>query len=441
MKNFLLSLCFAFFLQQCFAQCSFESIVLNPAPVSNQYAPGTIVTFCYSVDSFTQGGTNWLHGVQLIFGGGWDTSTLTVISLPVECDTFGFWGYYQSCTSSATGETFGPGFYFENSQGNINSEIDDEPGNNYGDGGTDCYSFSWTFCFSVQVSPDCVSGGDLSAIAISTGDGTTGSWNDGSCSGVPFDMVSGVTCGGCTFTASTEVTNPLCNGGTGTATATPSGGVEPYSYSWTPGEQTTATASNLTAGTYTVVITDSAGCVGTSTATIVDPPLLVANAGIDTIVCADIYYPLGGTPTATGGTPPYHYSWPEIGIDNPNPVIVASTSATYHLIVTDTNGCVMSDSVVLTVVTCTGIPGLNDLSSFSIYPNPNDGVFNITINKEIMQHHPYLVLYDLVGKEILRRKMNSEQETLNLKDLGHGVYSLAVESNEKLSMRKLVEIY
>jgi hypothetical protein len=55
----------------------------------------------------------------------------------------------------------------------------------------------------------------------------------------------------------------------GTATATPSGGTPPYTYLWsgTP-PQTTATATQLSAGNYTVTITSSEGCTGIDTTTV-----------------------------------------------------------------------------------------------------------------------------------------------------------------------------
>ncbi|HXC03533.1 MAG TPA: SprB repeat-containing protein, partial [Bacteroidia bacterium] len=56
----------------------------------------------------------------------------------------------------------------------------------------------------------------------------------------------------------TTHTNVKCNGGThGTATAHVTGGTAPYTYSWSSSPvQTTVTASNLPAGTYTLTVTD-----------------------------------------------------------------------------------------------------------------------------------------------------------------------------------------
>ena len=61
------------------------------------------------------------------------------------------------------------------------------------------------------------------------------------------------------ITFSTNSTDELL-GLDGTATASVSGGTAPYSYLWTPGGQTGATATGLAAGTYTVEVTDANGC-------------------------------------------------------------------------------------------------------------------------------------------------------------------------------------
>ena len=61
------------------------------------------------------------------------------------------------------------------------------------------------------------------------------------------------------ITFSTNSTDELM-GLDGTATASVSGGTAPYSYLWTPGGQTGATATGLAAGTYTVEVTDANGC-------------------------------------------------------------------------------------------------------------------------------------------------------------------------------------
>jgi len=79
-------------------------------------------------------------------------------------------------------------------------------------------------------------------------------------------------------TASTSVTDPPCNGGTGSATVTITGGAgPPYIYEWsTTPVQTNQTATGLSAGTYTITVIDG-GCSVTATATITQPTPIVPN--------------------------------------------------------------------------------------------------------------------------------------------------------------------
>ena len=59
------------------------------------------------------------------------------------------------------------------------------------------------------------------------------------------------------LSASISESDVLCNGGnTGTATATQTGGTSPYTYLWSNG-QTIANPTDLSAGTYTVTVTDA----------------------------------------------------------------------------------------------------------------------------------------------------------------------------------------
>ena len=65
-----------------------------------------------------------------------------------------------------------------------------------------------------------------------------------------------------------NIINASCVSNNGSATVTPTGGFEPYTYSWSPSGGNSLTASNLTAGAYTVRVTDKKGCYVDASATI-----------------------------------------------------------------------------------------------------------------------------------------------------------------------------
>ena len=78
-------------------------------------------------------------------------------------------------------------------------------------------------------------------------------------------------------TSSTPTTCQACTDGSATAVVT--GGTPSYSYVWAPGGQTTATASNLGSGSYTVTVTDAQGCTVMDTVTVLAPTGIIAHSG------------------------------------------------------------------------------------------------------------------------------------------------------------------
>ena len=77
----------------------------------------------------------------------------------------------------------------------------------------------------------------------------------------------------CGLTVSTSATDESAIGANdGSATATPSGGTSPYTYAWSPSGGSSATESGLTAGTYTVTVTDANGCIVSDDATVGSGP-------------------------------------------------------------------------------------------------------------------------------------------------------------------------
>lgn len=89
------------------------------------------------------------------------------------------------------------------------------------------------------------------------------------------------------ITISMQVANESCPGtADGSITAIPSGGIGTYSYLWSTGDQVQQ-ITGLTAGTYSVTVTDQQGGIATATATVgVNNPAPLATAGNDTAICA-----------------------------------------------------------------------------------------------------------------------------------------------------------
>ncbi len=201
-------------------------------------------------------------------------------------------------------------------------------------GGTPAYTYNWA------------PGGQTNAMAtgLSAGSYTVTVTDKNGCTATASATVTSIS-GGLTAGIS-SVTNIKCNGAaTGSATATAAGGTLPYTYNWAPGGQTNATATGLTAGTYTVTVHDKNGCVATASATLTQPPLIVVSVSGTPEKCNG-----GSTGTAssttTGGTPAYTYNWTPSGGTNAN--ATGLSAGTYTLTVTDANGCTKTASISIT---------------------------------------------------------------------------------------------
>src|SRR5439155_651246 len=179
-------------------------------------------------------------------------------------------------------------------------------------------------------------------------------WNDGATTQDRTGLSAGtytVTAtdqGGCTATLTRTITQPDVLGMTGTVTdvsitngsdgaidVTVTGGTTPYSYLWNDGA-TTEDRSNLSAGTYTVTVTDHNGCSNTATFTVHQPNCtLDMSAQITNATCHG--YSNGGIDiSVTGAQGNVTYLWNDATTTQDRTGLAAGT---YTVTATDGNSC------------------------------------------------------------------------------------------------------
>jgi len=185
-------------------------------------------------------------------------------------------------------------------------------------------------------------------------------------------------------------TNVSCFGGSnGSATANISGGKIPYSYAWnTSPTQNTLTATNLSAGTYTLTVTDSFGCSKSDTVIIAQPSVLSMTKVQNNAGC---YGSNSGSAaiSANGGTAPYNYSWNTVPAQT-TAAIINLSAGNYVITLTDANGCAKTDSVLITQHTqLNTIKSKKNISCFG----GNDGTATITATGGI---YPYSYSWNTV---------------------------------------------
>lgn len=129
----------------------------------------------------------------------------------------------------------------------------------------------------------------------------------------------------------------------GTAEASATGGVAPYSFAWSNGDNTALTTT-LCAGNHYCVVTDASGCIDSVFVTINEPIAVTVNVSNDTTIC------IGGTATlvafAAGGTPTYNFNW-DNGQTGSSIADMPNTTTTYIVTATDANGCTSAPDTVM----------------------------------------------------------------------------------------------
>lgn len=229
-------------------------------------------------------------------------------------------------------------------------------------GGTPVYTYSWM--------PNGGSGN--SASNLSSGSNSVTITDANNCTfTIPVILSSA---NGPTLTVSSQ-SNVACFGtNTGTATINATGGIGPYSYTWTPGGLTGSSQSALGAGTYTILVNDANNCSGTTTLQITQPTnslsATVNNTGAGCGVSNG-----SATVTVTGGTSGYTYNWLPSGGSSTTATNLAA--GTYSVIITDANGCTFTATT--NIASAGGGPTLAIASQSNISCfGDNDGSASIT---------------------------------------------------------------
>lgn len=146
-----------------------------------------------------------------------------------------------------------------------------------------------------------------------------------------------------------------CGAANGSVTAVVSGGTQPYDYSWSTGS-INASITNLSAGAYTIEVTDSNSCVESEVVNINNTDGGVASISDTTMILCYGQNTGEATATITGGTSPFDFVWTlnndtissvENTTDTDNSVSNLE-AGTYVVTITEDNGCAANASITIT---------------------------------------------------------------------------------------------
>jgi len=193
-------------------------------------------------------------------------------------------------------------------------------------GGTSPYSYSWSDGSTGQTISGVIAGNYTVTITDTNG-----------CSKTELAIIPSQPG---TVIQSWAVTDVTCNGlSDGSISIQVSGGITPITFFWSPGGQSSQNVSGITAGTYTVTVTDGNLCTSTMSFMVSEPDpladsLVVTNASCGLNNGAMTVYPFGGN----GG---YAFQWSN---NSQNATINGLAPGVYTVIITDNMGCSRTDS-------------------------------------------------------------------------------------------------
>src|SRR6185312_564633 len=214
--------------------------------------------------------------------------------------------------------------------------------------------------------------------------------------------------------------NVLCFGSnTGNATALPSAGASPYTYAWSPGGETKANATGLSAGTYSITVTDKNGCTATGSISITQPAtgMVITTDSVSSDSAGGLCNGQA-TVTVNGGVSPYTYLWNPGG--STNDTINGKCPGSYCCTITDNNGC--TESVCINIKDITGLQNIKNLSAITVYPDPNNGSFTVTglVKGQLIE------LYDALGQKLSSSLAENNSLNFNIATKANGLYLVRI---------------
>lgn len=187
-------------------------------------------------------------------------------------------------------------------------------------------------------------------------------------------------------------------------------------------------------GTYFVTATMPGGCTSSDTITLVlhTPPSVTLSLVLDTVCLNSGAVALSGE-TPSGGA----WSGPGVSGSSFDPMISGAGTFGITYLYTDTNGCSSSAIDSIFVDPCLAVEEQVSVADFSLYPNPNNGDFNITISGT---SSAVVTIYNAAGQLVkTERVMNGEALAISLEASGMYLVTIMTEEGETVTKRVVVE--
>lgn len=292
----------------------------------------------------------------------------------------------------------------------------------------------------------CGENNGTATINVSGGSNPTFIWNNGATTQTISNLSTGVyrvtvtVAGGCQSTANVVIgrnavgnltltpTNTSCDKEDGSIAVAVQGGSPIASYLWSTGD-TTATIGKLPGGTYSLVAIDTNGCQLNGQATVTGRVSPVIDLG------PDLTLTQGQTVTLNALGADLTYMW---STGATTPTITIDTAGTYMVTVTNAQGCIASDEVMVNLITSTTEI---KASEAVIMPNPTTSRVTIQFQNKISDKL-IINVFDLSGKMLQTKAFlqnDLEKVEIDVSDLPSGVYLVQIQTNQLNGTAKIIK--
>jgi hypothetical protein len=240
------------------------------------------------------------------------------------------------------------------------------------------------------------------------------------------------------FTVGGVVEGTACLNNDGSVSLGTTGGISPISYNWSNGS-TGAFISGLSEGSYTATVTDGCGTTTTFTAIIENldqsPPEMV---------CQDINVEV--TPTMSVEIFPSDIddgSFDLCGMDyfTLSQTVFTNSDAginTVTLTGYDVVGNSATCSATVTVTVNTSTITIDGLEEWKVFPNPNNGIFQLNLEVYNLNANSYLTITDLFGRQIVQQPARNGNQRFDLSQAAPGVYLLQLHHNGSVQTERIM---
>ncbi|MES2679237.1 MAG: LamG-like jellyroll fold domain-containing protein [Bacteroidota bacterium] len=141
-----------------------------------------------------------------------------------------------------------------------------------------------------------------------------------------------------------------------------------------------------------------------------------------------------GQSTSLNATGSNTYTWNTLS-NNANIVVTPAITTTYTASGTSSLGCVTTSTIIVNVVSCTGIEAAVSLNThIGVSPNPTNGPFSISGIDPFSR----LEIYDALGNLVYKTLAKTEKTEINLSEQAKGIYFIKIINGTGLVTRKIV---